>query len=203
MNYRTVVSIVLLLVTMRTNQARGQERGYLCCDSGPSVFSNGYRGLVTGTLFGLSTAYLIERSNGINNGEWKSLLFGSGVGLLSGAALGVSLGLFDATDDRYRYGQYIVRDALYGSGFGALLGAASGGLAVIKTEKAEHVLFGAAIGVIAGTALGSIIGIIEGQKETERAFRPRRAPIPVTATVTIAQGANSHYYFGPALFGTF
>jgi hypothetical protein len=203
---RTIILSVVLLMTSLCEVARAYEPDESCCNSRPSLISHGFLGLVTGALFGLSAGYLVERGGGIHDHEWKTLVFGSGIGLLSGAAVGVGLGFWDSEDDRYCYGRYLLRDMLYGGGFGALLGSAAGGLAVLETKKGEHVLLGAAIGLMAGVGIGAIIGVIEGQTETDRAFRKRekqKRPKPVTATVLIAQDADGHTMWGPAIAGIF
>jgi hypothetical protein len=133
-------------------------------DYAPSVFTYGYRGLLTGGLVGLSAGYLVARRDGFERDDYRPLVLGGGIGALSGAALGLTLGFVDLADDRPGMGSIALRDTLYGAGFGALLGAITGGLVIIRTREAEHLLFGASIGTLAGAALGLGIGLIEGRR---------------------------------------
>jgi hypothetical protein len=130
----------------------------------PSVFTYGYRGLTVGALVGLSGGYLVARHDGFQGEDWRPLVYGAGFGALGGAALGLTLGFVDLADNNPGMGNIALRDMVYGAGFGSLLGAITGGLIVIKTHDPEHILFGAAIGTLAGTGAGLIIGLIEGRR---------------------------------------
>lgn len=130
----------------------------------PSVFTYGFRGLTLGALVGLGTGYLVARHDGFDGDDWKPLVYGAGFGALGGAALGLTLGFVDLADDNPGMGNIILRGAVYGTGFGALIGTIVGGLVVIKSQDAEHIPFGAAIGAVAGAGAGLVIGIIEGRR---------------------------------------
>jgi hypothetical protein len=136
-------------------------------DYAPSVFTYGYRGLFTGGLVGLSAGYLVARNDGFSDDDWRPLVLGSGIGALSGSVLGLTLGFVDLSDDQPGRASIALRDTLYGAGFGALLGGITGGLVIIRTHDAEHLLFGAALGTLAGSGLGLVIGLIEGKRIVE------------------------------------
>jgi hypothetical protein len=127
----------------------------------PSVISQGYQGLMAGAVVGLGGGYLAGRRDGWKKSDWRAVGLGISIGALSGAALGITLGIMDHSG--VRAGRYIARDLMAGAGFGAVLGVISGGISAAVNKDAEHVLFGASIGVICGAGLGIITGIIEGQ----------------------------------------
>jgi hypothetical protein len=130
----------------------------------PSVFTYGWRGLLIGGLAGLSLGYIVARDGGFEDGDWKPVVYGLGVGSLVGGATGLTLGFIDLDDDRPGMGNIALRDMLYGAIFGLAVGGIVGALAVISTEDPEHILFGAAIGTLSGTLVGLVIGIIEGRR---------------------------------------
>lgn len=163
---RGLFALVLLFALAQTQSA--QAAGYYGPnpDYAPSVFTYGFRGLVLGSLVGLSGGYLVARHDGFEGEDWKPLAYGIGIGALSGGALGLTLGFVDLADDQPGMGNIALRDMVYGAGFGALAGAITGGLVVIKSHDAEHILFGAAIGTLVGTALGLAVGLFEGRRIT-------------------------------------
>jgi hypothetical protein len=133
-------------------------------DRAPSVFSYGFKGLYVGALGGLSAGYLAARRGDFQRDDWRPLVLGAGIGGLSGAAIGLTLGFVDLADDRPGAAAIALRDMLYGAGFGAVLGLVAGCLVIIRTHDAEHALFGTAIGTLAGTGIGLGIGLIEGRR---------------------------------------
>lgn len=90
----------------------------------------------------------------------------AGVGALSGAGLGLTLGLLEAGDGAIA--DHVTRDMLYGVTFGALTGTIAGGLSAILGGKGAHVPFGAAIGAVAGAGLGVLTGVLWGQRVARR-----------------------------------
>ena len=152
----------------------------------PSVFSYGWKGLVVGGLGGVSLGYIIARDDGFRSDDWKPVVYGLGIGALAGGGLGLSLGFVDLADDRPGMANIALRDMLYGAFFGMAAGAIGGVLAVISTEDAEHILFGAAIGTLSGTLVGLVVGIIEGRRIVDspqhrypgRALGPHFALLP-------------------------
>jgi MFS family permease len=135
-------------------------------DDGPSIFDSGYQGLLAGAAAGAGGGYIAGRRDGWKKSDWRAVGLGIGIGALAGAGLGLSLGFADKAGAPG--GRFVARDLAAGAGFGALIGAISGGISAAINNKAEYVLFGAAIGVISGAGLGIITGIVEGQAKKHR-----------------------------------
>ena len=171
-------------------------------EQAPSVFSYGYRGLLVGALAGAGGGYLAARRGDFHREDWRPLVLGLGIGGLSGAALGLTLGFVDLADDRPGAAAIVLRDMLYGAGFGAVLGLITGCLVIIRTHDAEHALFGAAIGTLAGTGIGLGIGIIEGRRIIDSP-RHRVSTPRYRAQLATLRGADGRLAVGPALMATF
>ncbi len=136
---------------------------------GPSFFEYGYEGLGLGAGVGLAAGYLVARDDGWEKSDWKPLVYGGGIGALVGAGVGLTLGALDLTRSRpSQKGYYVLHDMGLGAGFGFCVGAIAGALAAISTEKFEHVLFGGAIGTLAGAGVGGIMGFFDGPRQSER-----------------------------------
>jgi hypothetical protein len=132
----------------------------------PSIFESGYQGLLAGTVVGAAGGYLVARKDDWQRKDWRKVGLGMGIGALSGAGLGIILGISDRAGAPGA--RYVARDLSLGAGFGLVVGAIGGGISAIAKKDGEHVLFGASIGVIAGAGLGIITGIIEGQTKRRR-----------------------------------
>lgn len=132
----------------------------------PSIFESGYQGLIAGTAVGAAGGYLLSRKDEWQREDWRKVGLGMGIGALTGAGLGIILGISDRAGAPGA--RYVARDLYLGAGFGVLLGAIGGSISAIVKKDEEHVLFGASIGVIAGAGLGIITGIIEGQAKRRR-----------------------------------
>lgn len=160
-----------------------------------SVFGYSYRGFFAGGLAGLGVGYVIARADGVGEDDWRTLVFSSGTGALSGAALGLTLGLFDR--DGRPSGYYVARDMSIGAGFGALAGATAGGLSAVLSHEGEHILMGAAVGVASGAALGIISGLIEAAvRERPRRYAGRAVRVNVlrsAATATLMPGLTGTF----------
>lgn len=157
----------------------------------PTVFDGAYQGLLVGATAGLATGYLFARQDGWNSSsDWKPLVYGAGIGALSGAALGLTLGIVDMSQGKPGRNGYVMRDGLYGAVLGAVLGGIAGGLAALSSGKGEHVLLGGSIGVLSGTALGMGLGFAEGY---------RRYAVAVSAV----EQAGGSYTFVPAVSARF
>lgn len=157
-----------------------------------SPFRYGYQGFFSGALAGVSVGYLFARPHGIGSDDWRPLVLGAGIGALSGAAFGFSLGLLDDS------GRYVARDMSVGVGFGGLLGATAGGLAAVASSEPEHILFGAAIGSLAGLGLGIVAGFIEGQVHSDDRQRRPSARLRVSPSSIAVAGT-----WLPAVAGRF
>lgn len=143
----------------------------------PTVFDGAYQGLLVGALAGTATGYMFARSDTWDkDGGWKPLAYGAGIGALSGAAVGLTLGIVDLTQRRPGRNGYVMRDGLYGAGLGALLGGIAGGLAALSSKKGEHVLFGAATGVLVGAVGGMAVGFVEGYRKYSVSVTPVERP---------------------------
>lgn len=171
-------------------------------DRAPSVFSYGYRGLLVGALAGVSGGYLAARRGDFEREDWRPLVLGLGIGGLSGAAIGLTLGFVDLADERPGAAAIALRDMLYGAGFGAVLGLITGGLFIIRTRDAEHALFGAAIGTLAGTGVGLGVGIFEGRRIVDSPRHARARP-SYRARLGATRDAGGRLAFGPALVASF
>lgn len=162
----------------------------------PSVFTYSYQGFIAGALAGLGAGYLVARPDGVQGDDWRALAFGSGVGALTGASLGITLGLLDHAGARSGY--YVARDMSYGVGIGVLLGATAGGLSAILSDDAEHLLLGSAIGSLVGVGLGIVTGVLEGSLR----YDPPRGYGALRIRVTAARATLSQS-FVPAVVGSF
>ena len=177
-------------------------------DSQPSIFTYGLRGLGVGTLDGMAAGYLLIYTDFSEADDWRVFLATTGIGALGGAALGLTTGFIDlAMYSKYPNGNYvgmgaiILRDALYGALFGALTGTIAGGVVAILDSEAVYVPLGAAIGTLAGTGLGILIGIIEGRVLTRRHGGGRRANLQFNFAPVMT--AQQHVIPGVGLAGTF
>lgn len=123
-----------------------------------SILAHGVRGTFSGALVGLGASYFVAQ---IGDDAWRTVGMSVSIGALSGAALGLTLGVFDQMDFPGAY--YVSRDLSWGTLFGAMLGAIGGGIACIGGADGEAVLIGAAAGSLGGFGLGLLTGIVEGQ----------------------------------------
>ena len=157
----------------------------------PTVFDGAYQGLLVGGVAGLATGYLFARQNGWHSSsDWKPLVYGAGIGALTGSVIGLTLGIVDMSQRKPGRNGYVMRDGLYGAGLGAVLGGIAGGLAAISSKKGEHVLLGASIGVLSGTCLGMGVGFVEGYRK-------------YSAQISAVEQANGTVAFLPAVAGRF
>jgi hypothetical protein len=162
----------------------------------PSPFQAGMRGFSAGIAVGLAGGYLVARQDGFTSRDWRPLVAGAGIGALAGGALGFTLGIVDNNSMSPGRGFLVMRGMAEGGAFGIVAGAIIGGLAALKTDKPEHILFGAAIGTLAGTAFGLVYGGIE-RNPWERRGRPVAWNVGVVPYST-SQGTLA---FGPSLSG--
>jgi hypothetical protein len=157
----------------------------------PTVFDGAYQGLLVGALAGTATGYMFARSDTWDEtGGWKPVVYGLGIGALTGSVLGLSLGIIDMVDRKPHRNGYVMRDGIYGAGLGFVLGGIAGGLAALSTKKAENILFGGSIGVLVGSVGGMVVGFVEGYRK-------------YSATVSAVRQADGSVALLPALVGRF
>lgn len=126
----------------------------------PSIVSYGFDGFWTGAQIGLATGYLATGDN-YERREWRTVVFGAGIGALVGVGAGITLGIVDIGQPPPRTGYLILRDVGYGVGLGAIVGTAVGALFLIDSGSAKDLLVGASWGTVIGGAAGVAFGLIE------------------------------------------
>lgn len=199
MSLRRTLWLIPLVFVLFATEARAD--GYFGGnpDRAPSVFTYGYRGLLTGTFVGLAGGYVRARRDGFERDDWRPLVLGTGIGALAGATVGMTLGFVDLNADNPGYAAIALRDTLYGAGFGSLIGVVVGGLVIIRTREAEHALFGMAIGTMVGSVVGLGIGLIEGRRIVSSPRHARRFQPDLWTT----RDANGGLVLAPGLSGRF
>jgi hypothetical protein len=169
-------------------------------DQRPTVFDFAYQGLLAGAGAGLAGGYLVAREGGWHtSSDWKPLAYGAGIGALVGSGIGLTVGVIDVAQDKSGRARYVLRDMGLGEGFGATVGVIAGGLAAISTKKGEHVLLGAAIGVLSGAVLGAAFGFFEGGRAPSPTTDNRSVGLSVVPVVE----AGGTLAFLPALSGRY
>jgi hypothetical protein len=143
----------------------------LAAEEAPSIITYGSNGFWTGAQLGLATAYLATGQD-YESREWRKLVFGAGVGALSGVAIGITLGIVDSGSEPPAMGWLILRDAGYGIGLGALVGVATGALFMLDSPDTKYLVQGAAIGSLAGAGVGIVVGVIQGISSKPKAKEP-------------------------------
>lgn len=177
----------------------------LAADDPPSIITYGTNGFWTGAQIGVATAYLATGKD-YESREWRKLVFGAGVGALSGVAIGLTLGIVDSGSTPPAMGWLILRDAGYGIGLGSLVGLATGALFMLDSPDTKYLVRGLAIGSLAGAGVGVVVGVIQGVRS-----EPKEAPKSAfnwrlgVASVQELQAPNEREstLLLPALEGTF
>ena len=171
----------------------------------PSPFQAGMHGFSMGLAAGLAGGYLFARDDGFDKRDWRPLVAGAGIGALGGGALGFTLGLLDNSSSGVGGGMspgrsyLIMRGMSEGGGFGMVAGGIIGGLAALKTDDPEHILFGAAIGTLAGTGLGLLYGSLQSNPwDTSRHSR-----YALTFGFQPYRTSGGGLTFGPSVGGRF
>jgi len=165
----------------------------------PSPFEIGLRGFGMGLTAGIAGGYLVARDNGLTASDWRPIVIGAGIGALAGGALGFTLGIVDNNSAAPGRSYLVMRGMSYGGMFGLVAGGIIGGLAALETNKAEHILFGAAIGTLSGTALGLVLGATERNPWASGA----RGPAAWSLGVAPYRTAEGNVQLGPSVSGTF
>ncbi|HEY0714636.1 MAG TPA: hypothetical protein VGF45_18280 [Polyangia bacterium] len=174
-------------------------------ESRPSVFTYAGRGFLVGGMVGLSGGYLAARGGEWESSDWQPLAYGTGIGALTGGALGLTLGILDTSRNTPGYGALILRDTVYGAGFGAVAGGIVGGLTAISSREPEHILLGASVGTLVGAVAGIVLGVIEGNRALERnGYSPARAEgFGLGVATAMARSPDGSLAWLPAATGAF
>jgi hypothetical protein len=174
----------------------------------PSVFETGMNGFGMGLAGGLAGGYLVARSDGFTRDDWRPLVAGAGVGALAGGVLGLTLAIYDNNSPVRGRGFLVMRGMGKGGAFGAVAGGIVGGLVALGTDEPEHILLGAAIGVLTGTALGVVFGTLERNPWAPHNQAQKQVPHPsrVGWNLGVApcrEAGSGRLAWGPVLSGTF
>lgn len=145
----------------------------------PSLLQYGWNGLSIGLGVGLASGYLATGSE-FESGEWRTILYGAGIGALSGIGAGLLVGLADVGAAPDIPGAIILRDIGYGSSLGTVGGLIVGGLVALDSGELRDLVVGGAVGTLVGAGSGLIFGIVEaavvsGDNEHASAAGQRRA----------------------------
>lgn len=163
---RTIAAcgVLALALAQAAPAAAHPEPEYTECvpQEAPSLLSYGFKGFWLGGELGLSLGWLSTRPT-FDDGDWRNLVFGTGLGALAGVGAGVVLAMIDTGTRPPSTGWYVLRDGGYGTLLGGLAGAAVGALFVIDSGQPKDILTGAAIGSLVGAAVGVAFGLIEAQ----------------------------------------
>jgi len=165
----------------------------------PSAFDIGIDGFGMGIFAGLAGGYLVAREGGLHTSDWRPLVAGAGIGALAGGALGLTLGIVSTDAASQGRAYLIMREMNRGGQFGLLAGGIVGGLVALGNDHPEHILLGAAIGTLSGTAVGLLVGSLERNPWAP----PRVGPVAMQVGVTPLQGVRGDLSFGPSLLGRF
>jgi hypothetical protein len=157
---RALLACALLFLLAPSAQAQAQAAS---SDKPTSFFGYGFRGFWDGAVVGLAAGHLATGDT-YEDGEWKTLVLGAGIGAVLGVGAGVTLAFSDR-QSRRSVGWYVLRDLMSGAMLGGLTGAAVGALVLIDSEHPRDVLTGAAIGGLIGAGVGIAFGILEGMDE--------------------------------------
>ena len=131
----------------------------------PSIFQYGWKGHTLGAANGLAIGYLATGSH-FQDDDWKPLLYGTGIGALTGMGTGLILGIVDSSQSPDIPGAIVLRDMSYGSGLGTVAGLIAGALVAVESGNGRDVLVGTAIGTVAGTGVGLVVGMIDAASQS-------------------------------------
>lgn len=132
-------------------------------DDTESILSYAFKGFGSGIAVGFAAGYLSTGPK-YESEEWRKLLWGAGIGSLTGLGIGVILGVVDsaASPEQPGVGFYILRDVTYGYSLGALAGGIIGVLYWAGGGVSKDVLVGMAWGTVIGAGTGVVLGVLEG-----------------------------------------
>jgi hypothetical protein len=180
---RRLHRLTLLAAAVAALFAAVPERCLAEEDSTPSILGYALEGFGTGVAVGFATGYLATGPK-FEGGEWRTVLWGGGIGALTGLGLGLVLGIVDAATvpSGRGVGFYIMRDSNYGYTVGALAGGVIGALVWAGGGVAKDVLIGLAWGTVIGAGAGVVLGIVEGalrSGKSNTSHAQRRGPFQV------------------------
>jgi hypothetical protein len=201
MNFGVAVCLAGLTLASASTAHAAQSAVAPEVEGRPSVFTYAGRGFLVGGMVGLAGGYLAARGNDWDT-VWQPLAYGTGIGALSGGALGLTLGILDTSRNTPGYGALILRDTVYGAGFGAVAGGIVGGLTAISSSEPEHILLGASVGTLVGAVAGIVLGIVEGNRALESNGYNRRVQ-GFDLTVAMATTANGSAAWMPTFRGVY
>lgn len=199
---RVAASAVLLVLSLvaRGSWAQPAPRGggpYVP----PSPFESGMHGFSMGATVGTAIGYLVAREDGFSERDWRPIVAGMGIGALAGGGLGLTLGLFQSNSpEGAGRGFLVMRGMAHGAQFGFFAGSIAGGLAALESDKLEHVLFGGAIGTLAGATIGLLVGSFE---RNPWAAPPAPPPPAMSFSLAPLRNASGGLSLAPVIFGRF
>jgi hypothetical protein len=164
------------------------------------AFRYGLDGLGLGAYLGIATGYLVARSDDWTRSDWRILGLGAGIGALAGAGVGVTLGVVDAARTDEPIGKLVLSNMGSGATFGTVLGAVGGGVSWLSGNEAEHILYGAGIGTLAGAGVGLVFAIIEANRRPSMAAAERPSVVLTLGAASHAQGTMCLF---PSLVGRY
>jgi hypothetical protein len=162
----------------------------VAADDSPTIVSYGFDGFWTGAQIGFATGYLAT-GNKYQTNEWRTLVFGAGVGAIAGVSIGLTLGIVDVANQPPPTGWLVLRDVGYGVGLGAIVGTAAGALFLINSGHPKDLLTGASIGSLVAGGAGLAFGLAESRGGRHHARpAPGKADAPqIYFTVAGAEGS--------------
>jgi hypothetical protein len=142
-----------------------------------SFLDYGFQGFLLGVDIGLPIGYIATGST-YESSEWRKLVFGAGVGALTGMTTGFALAISDTTERGV--GFHILRDSSCGALIGAALGVGVGALFWVYANNnddiGEYMLRAASFGALAGAGVGAIYGAFDGASVKRPPYASAQTP---------------------------
>jgi hypothetical protein len=194
---------MLAAVALASTTLGVASRCYAEEDDTPSIVGYAFEGFGTGIAVGFASGYLATGPK-FESGEWRTLLWGGGIGALSGLGIGLVLGVVDASTvpNGRGVGFYIMRDSNYGYSVGALAGGVIGALIWAGGGVAKDLLIGLAWGTVIGAGAGIILGIVEGSLRAKSSSHAERRSLQIGLGFTPPQNGSAPVPY-PTLSGRF
>jgi hypothetical protein len=167
----------------------------------PALARYGFKGFFSGAQVGLAAGFLATGSD-YESREWRTLVFGAGVGALGGVGVGLTLAALDLGRTAPLPGWVILRDTGYGASLGTVVGAAVGALFVLDSGEAKDILTGAAWGTLGGAVVGAGFGLLENAIAKRPAPSEQKPTAGMKLHFTLV-GTEGSLVPLPAIGGTF